>query len=325
LLTNDGNAVFVLHSEQGYSIMALRPDLTKLNINFKAVGNLNPHNTRCKLSNDGKSVFVFATCTVTGGEDSWCNGILVGKLDLATLTMSKATPYEFSPDLIQAVAEKGGGLHHKKDYFIYNFTPQLLESANGDIAIVGSPEDISSDFSKSAPNMNNQTHTIATTTVTAGPILAFFPDKSGKSMSQLVIPRQIMLSKYAQSGSGAIQIVQAPWTSASSAGVVSRMAGNDIVVLYNDNIENINRSLDAKVEVSKYASDLELAEAVITTDHKLGYRKVLGQADKKRTTFYLGNTIPTTTGGVVFPIAKEGQGFDARKTFFTNWCFVDIK
>lgn len=325
LLTNEGNAVFVLHSDQGFSIMALRPDLTKTNMNFKGVGELNPYQVRCKLARDGKSVFIYGTTTLSGSEDIWCNGLLVGKLDLTTYTMPKPSPYPFSPELIQAITEKGGGIKHKKEFFMYNFTPTLLESDNGEITILGSPEDISSDFSKSAPNMNGQTHVTATTTMTAGPIMAFFADKSGKIMEPVMIPRQISLSKYASSGSGAIKIVQAPGANTSSAGFVARNAGDDIVIIYNDNVDNLNKPVDAKVETSKFASDLELAEALITRDRKLQYRKLLGEAQRKRTTFYLGNTVPSTTGNIVFPIAKEGQGFDARKTFFTNWCFVEVK
>jgi hypothetical protein len=325
LLTNDGSAVFVLQSEQGYSIMALRPDMTKTNMNFKGVGELTPYRVRCKLSRDGKSAFIYATTTLSGSEDIWCNGLLVGKLDLATFTMPKPSPFPFTPELIQSVTEKGGGVKHRKEFSMYNFTPILEEAENGDITILGSPEDISSDFSKSAPNMNGQSHTTATTVMTAGPIMAFFADKSGKVMEPVMIPRQIALSKYASSGSGAIQLVQAPGANNSSGGFVARSVGDDIVIIYNDNIDNLNKSVDAKVETSKYASDLELAEALITKDRKLQYRKLLGESQHKRTTFYLGNTVPSTSNSIVFPIAKEGQGFDARKTFFTNWCFVDVK
>jgi len=325
VLTNDGSAVFVLHSEQGFSIMALRPDLTKTNMNFKAVGELNPYAVRCKLSRDGKSVFVFATTALSGSEDTWCTGLLVGKLDLSTFTLPKPSPYPFSPELIQAVTEKGGGIKHKKDFFLFNFTPSLVEAANGDITILGSPEDISMDFSKSAPNMNGQSHTNATTTLNVGPVMAFFADKTGKVADPVIIPRQIILSKYASSGSGAVQMVQAPSMGTATAGFVARTIGDDIVIIYNDNVENLNKSVDVKVEASKYASDLELAEALITKDRKLQYRKLLGEAQHKRATFYLGNAVPSTAGNIVFPIAKEGQGFDARKTFFTNWCFVNVQ
>ena len=251
--------------------------------------------------------------------------MLVGKLDLSTFTLPKPSPYPFSPELIQAVTEKGGGIKHKKDFFLFNFTPSLVEAANGDITILGSPEDISMDFSKSAPNMNGQSHTNATTTLNVGPVMAFFADKTGKVADPVIIPRQIILSKYASSGSGAVQMVQAPSMGTATAGFVARTIGDDIVIIYNDNVENLNKSVDVKVEASKYASDLELAEALITKDRKLQYRKLLGEAQHKRATFYLGNAVPSTAGNIVFPIAKEGQGFDARKTFFTNWCFVNVQ
>jgi hypothetical protein len=63
-----------------------------------------------------------------------------------------------------------------------------------------------------------------------------------------------------------------------------------------------------------------LAEAVISKDKKLQYRK---QIEKHgwQDTFYLGNTVPTSSPMIIFPIGKEGQGFNTRKTFFTNWCF----
>jgi hypothetical protein len=64
--------------------------------------------------------------------------------------------------------------------------------------------------------------------------------------------------------------------------------GEDILILYTDNTKNLSESVDEKVKESKWASDLELAEALIDKEKKLEYRKLVSQIDKRRTTYYLG-------------------------------------
>jgi len=63
--------------------------------------------------------------------------------------------------------------------------------------------------------------------------------------------------------------------------------GEDILILYTDNTKNLSESVDEKVKESKWASDLELAEALIDKEKKLEYRKLVSQIDKRRTTYYL--------------------------------------
>jgi hypothetical protein len=55
------------------------------------------------------------------------------------------------------------------------------------------------------------------------------------------------------------------------------------------------------------------------------YRKIIENGTGSRYTYYLGNTVPSTTSSIIFPIGKEGMGFNARKTYYTNWCFVELK
>ncbi len=33
----------------------------------------------------------------------------------------------------------------------------------------------------------------------------------------------------------------------------------------------------------------------------------------------------TNSSSIIFPIGKHGLAFNALKTYFTNWCFLDIK
>lgn len=324
-LTDDDRACLVLDSKEGTRLLCVGPDGSKTEIRYNATANFAPFITRVKLARDGKSVIVYSTTTESGATDTWCTGMMIARLDPATFKLSKPLTYPLTPEFIQMISEKGGGTKHKHDYFMSNFTPQLLEMDNGDIAIIGSPEMVTEKVSTSAPNMNNQTHEIATTTVTVGPVIVLFPDKGGKTYQPVVIPREIVLSSYQTSGSGAIQVVAAPRQSDVSTGILATKLGDDIVIIYNDNLKNLSKDAEEKVTVSKSPSDLELAEALVSKDKKLEYRKLISEIKKGRATFYLGDAVGSNTASVVFPIGKQGEGFNARKTFYTNWCFLDIR
>ena len=208
---------------------------------------------------------------------------------------------------------------------MYNIVPRMLEMDNGDIALIGSASITTGESSRSAPDMNNRTHMKATTTFNVGPVVVLFPDLKGKTFDQVIIPRQIELYKSASSGSQPIQIVSAPGISSVPAEFIAKPLGSEIVIIYNDNLENLSASADGKVKVSKKTGDLELAEAFINKEKKLEYRKLVNQTNKVRATYYLGDAISTNSSNIVFPIGKEGQGFSALNTFFTNWCFLEIK
>lgn len=326
VLTNDNRACLVLASKDGSRILCVSPEGQKTEVRYNAVGNFMPFVPRVKLANDGKSIFVYSTTSDAGSTDPWCNGFMIARLDVATFKLSKPIAYALRPDFVKAVSEKGGGIKHKGDYFMSNFAPQLLQLDNGDIAIVGSPERIVTTTSTSAPNTDNQTHMLATTTLTVGPVVVLFPDEKGKSYDQVLIPREIVLSKSQSSGSGAIQVVASPRQSDVAAGFLATHIGQEIVIVYNDNVKNLAKDVDEKTTVSKSAGDLELAEALVNKDKQLEYRKLISELKKGRATFYLGSSVPAAnTSTVVFPIGKEGQGFNGLKTFYTNWCFLDIK
>ncbi len=327
VLTDDNRACLILKTDEETRLLCIGPDGEKTEIRYNGGANFFPYETRAKLAKDGKSIFIYSTTKATEEWwNTWCNGFMVARLDPATFKLSKPLTYALTPEFIKAVSEKGGGTKHKNDYLMSNFTPQMLELDNGDIAIVGSSERTESDVSRSAPNMNNQTHFTATTTMTVGPVVVLFPDKKGKTYDQVIIPREIIISKSQSSGSGAIKVVQAPQQSDVTAGFLATHLGQDIVIIYNDNVKNLSKEVDEKMTVSKSAGDLELAEALVNNDKKLEYRKLISETNKGRATFYLGNAIPTINSStIVFPIGKEGQGFSAMKTYYTNWCFLDIK
>jgi hypothetical protein len=325
VLTDDNRACLILESEEGTRILGIGPNGEKTEIRYNAAGELAPNITRAKLAKDGKSIFIYSTTTESGQRPVWCNGFMIARLDPVNFKLSKPLTYPMPGDFIQTVAEKGGGLKHKKDYAISLFTPQLLEMENGEIAIVGSPERITVDVSRSAPNMNNQTHNTATTTLTVGPVLVMFPDKNGKTFDPVIIPREIMLSKSQKSGSGAIRVISAPRQSDVTAGFIATQLEGNVVVVYNDNVKNLSKDADEKTTITKSTGDLELAEALVNKERKLEYRKLISELKQGRATFYLGNSIPGNSSSIIFPIGKEGQGFNAMNTYYTNWCFLEIK
>jgi hypothetical protein len=287
--------------------------------------NLTPYNTRASLSNDGKSIWVYSTSALMDREDKSCNGFIISQLDCSTLRLSKSQAYEFSPEFLESVYNRGAGFKHKKEFFLHNFMPRLIELDNGTLALLGSPEYISVSTSQSAPNMNNQTHMVSTTTAETGPVFAFFPNKNGRTFDYALVPRNLSFSMGQSSGSGAIQVVSAPNFSTSYAGYTAAKSGDAIVIIYNDGKKNMAKGDNEKIVETSSPKDIVLAEALVNKDKKLEYRKEIDNSTSSRYTYYLGNTIPTSSSSIIFPIGKQGLGFNARKTYYTNWCYVDLK
>ena len=328
VLTNDNGACLVLHSTEGTRILGIGPDGQKTETRYNPVGGVAPNNCHAQLARDGKSIFIFGT-SIPGLEPSkiWCGGFMVSRMDAATFKLSKPLTYAFDAGFIQSAVENGGGIEHKHEYSLFNFTPQLLEMDNGDIVVIGSPEGTTERVSQSAPNpmMQNRTETTTTATMHVGPVFVLYPDTKGKTFEQVIIPRKIEISRASSGGYGAVQVMAAPGIASAPAGFIATPMGDDIIIIYNDNTKNLAESVDEKIKVSKWASDLELGEALINKEKKLEYRKLVSQIDKYRATYYLGEAVPTNTSSIVFPIGKQGEGFNGNKTIYTNWCFLDIK
>ena len=97
------------------------------------------------------------------------------------------------------IYQKGGGDKHKREFFMYNFAPNLIELENGNLAILGCPQILSTSTSMSAPNMNDQQHMVSTTTLNVGPVMAFYPNKNGQRFDYAIVPRKISLTRAASS------------------------------------------------------------------------------------------------------------------------------
>lgn len=326
VITPNNQIALVVTSEQETSVLAVNAEGKSSELKYAGFQSLKPYNTRMTLARDGNSIYVTSTAIQSEEENqTWCRGLFMAQIDCNTMKMSKPVPYEFTPEFIQEVSEKGGGKKHKREFFMYNFAPMLVEQENGDPVILGSPQMITVSVSTSAPDRNNRSHQQATTTMNAGPIVAFYPEKKGKSFEKVIIPRSIELSKSARSGSGSIQLVSAPGLSNSSAGFVVTSKEGKLVIIYNDNATNLSKDPTQKIVKTDKASELSLAEAVIDSDKQLQYRKVLSDIKKGRSAYMLGNAIPTTsTTAIIFPVGKDGVMFNGMKTFYTNWCFLTL-
>ena len=326
VLTNDNVECLILKSQQDTKLVSAGADGKKSENKLIASGSLFPLNTNASVAENGKTIYIYSA-TGAGPEENHCNGLLLWQLDCINLKLSKPLAYEFSPELLETICRKGGGAKHKKEFQMNNFNPHLLELDNGNLVILGSPEQLSTTSSTrpaSAFSDISKTRLVATTTLDIGPVLSFFLNKTGKTFDCIVIPRKISLEKSTYSGSGQIQIVQAPRISRSYGSFSAARLGNEIAIIYNDGEKNLTRSVDEKVAEEESPRDLVLAEALINKDKKLEYRKQIAKNLSGLYTYFLGNTIPTSSSSVIFPIGKEGQLFNGRKTFFTNWCFVDI-
>lgn len=324
LITNENLEFLVLTSREETKIIANAADGKKTETKLNSYGSLVPYNTGASLSENGKSIYIYSTSALTDREEKNCNGLLLWRLDGTTLELSRPLTYEFTPDMIEAICKKGGGSKHKREYYLYNFRPELIELDNGNMVIMGCPQQMSISTNMSAPNMNNQSHAVSTTTFNIGPVMAFFLNKSGKKVDYTIIPRNIILSKMASSGSGAIQIVSSPGISRSYSNFVAADLGDEIAIIYNDDEANLKRGEDDKVAEAHSPKNLVLVEALIDKDKKMEYRKQLGENVSGRYTYFLGNEVPSSSASIIFPIAREGNNFNARKTFYSNWCFLDV-
>ncbi len=326
VLTNNNIECYILSSGGETKAVCVSADGKKSEMKLNSSGNLVPYNTNASLSKDGKSIYIYST-TSLGKEDKNCNGLLLSQLDCSTLQLSKPLQYEFMPEMVETVYGKGGGTEHKREYFMNNFMPYLMELDNGSMVILGSPEDVSVSTKTVASFDNNRmkTEEESTTTLDVGPVMAFYLNKNGKTFDYAIIPRKISLSKSASSGSGAIQIVESPDISRSYSNFSATNLGNEIAIVYDDDENNITRSEDEKISEAHTPKNLVLAEALINKDKKLEYRKQIGQNMSGRYTYFLGNIIPTSSSSIIFPIAKEGNSFHANKIFYTNWVFLNVK
>ncbi|RNI40115.1 hypothetical protein EFY79_02125 [Hanamia caeni] len=326
LLTNDNLECLVLQSERDTKLVCINPEGKKTETKINLPGGARAQQVHVSESADRKNIYVYSSTSPSEEDGDCCSGFFLATLNSSTLQLAKPLLYKFSPEFTEEICKKGGGSKHKKDYLMYNFEAGLVELSNGEVAIVGSPQEESvNTSSKPASALNNKTKLESTTTLNTGPILAFYPNKNGKTFEYAIVPRISSLSRSAESGSGIVKIVQSPMVSNSSAGFVAVASGDDIIILYNDNEDNLAKDVNEKTVESHSTKNMVLAEALIDKDKKLQYRKQLGQNIKGAYTYFLGNIIPVSSSALVFPVAKQGVGFNARKIIYTNWCFLGMK
>lgn len=328
LLTKDNLQCLVLHSEEDTKLVCINPEGKKTETKINLPGGIRAQQVNVTESADSKNIYVYSSTNPAEEDGGGCNGFFLAQLNCSTLRLEKPLVYKFSPEFTEDICKRGGGSKHRKDYQMYNFEPSLVEFGNGEVAIVGSPQEESvKTSSKPAMGMNDisQTRLESTTTLNTGPILAFFPNKDGKTFEYAIVPRTSSLSRSAESGSGGVKIVQSLLVSNSSTGFIAVVSGDDIIILYNDNEDNLMKDVNEKAVESHSTKNMVLVEALIDKDKKLQYRKQLGQNIKGAYTYFLGNIIPVSSSSLVFPVAKQGVGFNARKIIYTNWCFLDVK
>ena len=324
ILTNDNNSLLVLSSEKETRIVGIYNEGKKTERKLQASGNLVPHNTSAMITRDGKTIYICSSTNALEFPGKWSNGMLITQLDPSNFKASKAISYEYSQEFIESISKQGGGVKLRKNHFMYGFIPHLLELENGSIVVTGSPRDISTNTTMSAPDLNNKTRTVSTTTTSTGPVIVFYPEKNGKTFEHVIVPRRISLSLSSRSGTGPIQIVQSPTATVSNSGYLSKNLGNEILIIYSDSESNLMKVEGEKMLTTRKAGDLALAEAFINKDKKLEYRKLVGEKQQGGSSYYLNNIVPTSNSSLIFPIGKVTAGITSFKTKYTNWCFLDI-
>lgn len=322
VLTIENNSLLVLNFEKETRIMGINSEGKKTETKYQGWGDFIPHHTKATIARDGKTIYIYSTTNHPSKfATTRTNGMLISKIDPITFKASKPLVYEFNQEFTKSISLQGGGEKNRKDYYLYKFIPNLIELDNGTIAITGSPQDISTTFSPASPNSKSS----ATTITKTGPVIIFYPNTKGNSFEHVIVPRRISVSRTNMGGSGAIQIVQSPIASIANSGYLGKSLGDDILIIYSDNETNLIKGEGEKLVTTRSAGDLSLAEAVINKDKKLEYRKLVGKNQQKGFSYYLGNTVPSSTSSLIFPVGKVVAGMTSYKTIFTNWCFLDVK
>jgi len=321
ILTIENNSLLVLNSEKETRILGINSEGKKTETKYQGWGEFIPHHTKATLARDGKTIYIYSTTNHPSKfATTRTNGMLISKIDPITFKASKPLVFEFTQEFIQSISAQGGGEKNRKDYYMYRFIPNLIELDNGTIALTGSPQDISTRFNPPSPDSKSS----ATTIVKTGPVIVFYPNMNGKSFEHVIVPRRISISRTNMGGSGAIQIVQSPIASIANSGYLSKSMGDDIMIIYSDNETNLIKGEGEKSVTTRSAGDLSLAEAVINKDKKLEYRKMVGKNQQKGFSYYLGNTVQSSTSSLIFPVGKVSAGLTSYKIKFTNWCFLEI-
>lgn len=320
VLTKDNLECLVIKSEQDTKIVHVAPDGRKGQKIISVAGPQKMYATYAKLANNGKSIYIYSATNPTGQRSESCNGLQLMKFDCAAMQFSKPVDYRFTTDVLEIIAQRDGKSERRSKEYQYDFRPVLIELENEKIVILGSPE--MSEQSSYTTMDGNRSQTTVKTEMNVGPVIAFFPSVTGASLEHVLIPRKIELSKSNSGSSGGVSFLQVMGTSGSALGFIAKSSGNKIVILYNDNETNVNSSADQKTVKSKSTKSFVLAEAVLLDDKTIVHRKQIADNIKGSATYHLGNAVQNTSNQLVFPIGKDGVGFD--KKIFTNWCFINF-
>lgn len=318
VLTKDNLECMLINSAMDTKLFYVGADGKKGQKNLPVNAVQKVYAPRLQLAKNGKSVWLYAATTPTGQSDESSNGLHLLQFDCTTQQLSKPFFYRFSSEMLDIIAQREGKSEGNNKDYRYYFRPQLLELENSRVVFVGSPEMIKQ--SSNTVIDGSRTQTTVKTEFNVGPVIAFFPDQAGTDLPYIQIPRKILLSKSNSGGTGAVTFLQVSGISNSSSSFVAKAQGNSIIVVYNDNDENLSREADQKVIKTQSAKSLVLAEAFISDNISLVYRKQLGENMKGVATYYLGNAVQNSVGELIFPVGKEGVGY--TKQVFTNWCFI---
>lgn len=326
LINNEGKSAMRIYNDQETRVIVWDAEGKKTEHKLAASGGNHFKYVNLQLSKNGQQIYTYGI-TVDGEDktDPPCTGYFTAQLDLSSFSLTKPKLYLFSPDFIMKAIEKGAGMKSRKDVRVFEFRPQLIEMEEGQLAVVASPEDVStSSYMKSDFNTRtgaSSSHMVVTTTFTTGPVMIFYPDTDGKRFETVFLNRKIILNKSQRSGSGAIQVVQSPIISTAGSGFITQYKNGELQVIYTDNARNVEKGTDTKVIPSESAKDLALVEVVIGKDRKPGTRKILHDIHENNLSYYIGSAIPNVEGRLIFPIGKES----GMKTLFQYVCYVDMQ
>ncbi len=187
MLTNDLVQCIIVSSNETDHVVCQSAEGKNLKAKIMGVGNMKPHSIDTRISKDVSKIFIAASSISQVEPILGCNGFLTYEIDCNALKMSAPRKYPFSEQYIEFMKEIGAVVKEKKNTFVYDLIPMIVELEQGKIAIVASSERTVSKTVHTNLNGSQTGYGTGTTTYT-GPLITFFPDEKGASFTHSIIP-----------------------------------------------------------------------------------------------------------------------------------------
>lgn len=321
-LTASGVQIFLLSENDVFQVVTLKPDGVKNEFKVTTENGYTPIHCNITPSRDGHSFYIYSTTALTGTETKAATGITLTSLDCNTLQIGKSVHYLFTPQLCDRLCEQGAGRKYKKDIYLENFIPDLMEMENGDLVVFSSTEQFKQETAIGGTN-NGIAYTESVMVYYAGPIMAFYLHPKDATVEVVSIPRNLVVFSLPRLGEAAIHVKPLPGPIRSYLSFFVANKGDRFVIVYVDDVKNLEQGLDNKPKKAVDITKFKLVEALVNPNRKIEYRKTFETPGDNNYGFLPASHIPSATT-IVFAVADQGKIKFGFKNKITNWCFLKM-